>query len=39
MVSLARVISSISRCETRRYSRIGNWMFCRTVNEENNAPC
>jgi hypothetical protein len=22
-----------------RYSRTGNWMFCRTVSEENSAPC
>src|SRR3981081_1059328 len=39
MPSLATVISSSSRCETLRYSRTGNWMFCRTVSEENSAPC
>ncbi len=39
MPSLATMISSSSRCETLRYSRTGNWMFCRTVSEENSAPC
>src|ERR1700721_344598 len=39
MPSLATMISSSSRCEMWRYSRIGNWMFCPTVSEENNAPC
>src|SRR5580692_9133807 len=39
MPSLATVISSSNRCETLRYSRTGNWMFCRTVSEENSAPC
>src|SRR3954447_4143095 len=39
MPSLAIVISSSSRCDTLRYSRTGNWMFCRTVNDENRAPC
>src|SRR5206468_3743179 len=39
MTSLATMISSSSRCETLRYSRTGNWMFCRTVSEENSAPC
>ncbi len=37
--SLARAISSISRCDRSRYSRIGNWTFWRTVSEENSAPC
>src|SRR4029079_1723967 len=39
MPSLATMISSSSRCERLRYSRTGNWMFCRTVSEENSAPC
>src|SRR6201996_1333616 len=39
MPSLASVISSSNRCETLRYSRTGNWMFWRTVSEENSAPC
>ncbi len=39
MPSLATMISSSSRCETLRYSRTGNCMFCRTVSEENSAPC
>src|SRR5436309_3884049 len=39
MPSLATVISSSSRCETFRYSRTGNWMFCRTLKDENKAPC
>ncbi len=33
------VMSSISACEMSRCSRMGNWMFCRTVSEENSAPC
>ena len=37
--SLASAISSSSRCDSRRYSRIGNWTFWRTVSEENSAPC
>src|SRR5580693_235467 len=39
MPSLAIVISSSNRCETLRYSRTGNWIFCRTVSDENSAPC
>src|SRR5262249_4442849 len=39
MPSLATMISSSSRCETLRFSRTGNWMFWRTVSEENSAPC
>src|ERR1700689_291024 len=39
MPSLATVISSSRRWVTLRYSRTGNWMFCRTVSEENSAPC
>src|SRR6202041_430734 len=39
MPSFATVISSSNRWLTLRYSRTGNWMFCRTVSEENSAPC
>src|ERR1700676_2517221 len=39
MPSLATVISSSRRWVTLRYSRTGNSMFCRTVSEENSAPC
>jgi len=39
MPSLATMISSSRRCDTLRYSRTGNWMFWRTVSEENSAPC
>ena len=38
MSSLASAISFISRSDTGRYSRIGTWMFWRTVSEENSAP-
>ena len=31
--------SSSSRCDSSRYSRIGNCRFSRTVSEENSAPC
>ena len=37
--SLASAISSISRGDRSRYSRIGNCTFWRTVSEENSAPC
>lgn len=37
--SLAIAISSISSCDRTRFSRSGNWMFCRTVSQENSAPC
>src|SRR6266436_727335 len=39
MPSFATVISSSNRWDRFRYSRTGNWMFCRTVREENSAPC
>lgn len=31
--------SSIIDCGRSRYSRIGTWMFSRTVSAENSAPC
>src|SRR3954463_7050286 len=33
------VISSSRRSDRAWYSRTGNWIFCRTVSEENSAPC
>ena len=37
--SLAVAISSINASDSTRFSRKGNWMFCRTVSDENSAPC